>query len=361
MATKIDMKTIAILGLIAVIVLAGTGYITLNDTGLSINDQDTPTVLPDGTVAPAVPESSIRAATAQYQIKDALTKTANAAGATAYVGILVADSNGVFNPLNPTDEEEFASAPDYTQSTYSVGEDLIIAVSSDLDPTGGNETYPRWFYIKDLDHNVPIYAFPIRNPISAINQVKIGTTYKFTVNENVLVDTGYRVAWLAGNTNYWDFKTFEVYGRVAKQNMIVQITNKGVVGTTFNDGATWEDTDTETNANFTFTGDTEDLYFELVGEVNNVAFGLPTLAVSASGQVIQYNGVLVWTTDALGVDPIELTNDGWVPISKPDLTADVAYYYVIDAEQDGGIPNTGSSINKPYLLSKKFSSILFYL
>jgi len=127
--------------------------------------------------------------------------------------------------------------------------------------------------------------------------------------------------------------------------MIQQITNKGVVGCTLNDGATWEDTDGEINANFTLTADTEDMNFELIGEANDVAFGLPTLAVAASGQVLQYNAVVVITTDALGIDTLELFNDGWYQIDKPDLTADVGFYYVIDPIADKGIPARGTSFS----------------
>jgi hypothetical protein len=303
-----------------------------------------PTTLPDGSSPPSISDEDIRAGVAHWNIRDALTKTATASGDTAYVGIIVADANGVFDPLNPSEETEFDAAPDTSANTYSSGADLVIAVSSDNDPTGGYETYPRWFYISNLDHGAAIRSFNIRNPVSAISQSLSGGTYKFTVTVASLGDTVGTVKWVEGATPYWDFGTFEVYGRVAKDYLIQQITNKGVVGTTLNDGATWEDTDGEINANFTMTSDTEDLYFELVGEAADVAFGLPTLAVTASGQVLQYNAVLIWGTDATGVDPIELQNDGWKPMSKAGMD-EVAFYYVVDPIRDGCIPGTGGVID----------------
>lgn len=335
---KMDIKPIHLIAIgLAILVASAYGYINLGITPPTPSGPETPTT-------PTVPEEDIRAATAQWRIRDALSKTATESSDTAYVDIIRA-VNGVFDPLNPVEQMEFASDPDYSATTFSAGDDLVIHVTSDNDPTGGYETYPRWFYIKDLDHGVPVKSFDIANPIAAINQVKSGSTYTFTVNEARLGDTVGTVTWLEGTTNYWDFGTFELYGRVAKDYLIQQITNKGTVGCTLNDGASWEDTDAEINANFTFTADTEDLYFELIGEANDVAYGLPSLAVMASGQVVQYSAVLVWTTDALGVDPIELANDGWMPISKPDLTADVAYYYVIDPDRDGGIPDRGTNLD----------------
>jgi len=342
-----NMTYIILAGLLLFALSGGTALIqqSINDyTGSET--PETPSI-PD-TVTPAIPDSSIRAALGKWRIRDALTKTATAVGDAAYVGIIKADANGNFDPLDPQEETEFADTdPDIGATTYSIGDSLVIAVSSDNDPTSGDETYPRWFYVESLDHNAIIYAFNLANPISSITQTKSGTTYTFTVNKARCEDTGYRVAWLEGTTSYWDFKTFEVYGRVAKASVIQQITAGGVVLTTFSDGATWEDTDGEINANHTMTSDKEDLDFQMIGEANDVAWGLPYLMVGANGLVSQYNAVLIVTTDALGINVAELYDDGWQPINKPDLTDDLGFYYVITTE---GLPRTGEkfSISVPF-------------
>ncbi|MBU2634699.1 MAG: hypothetical protein KJ674_05680 [Nanoarchaeota archaeon] len=343
MATKIDMKTIAILGLIAVLVLAGTGYLTLNQTGLSVTDQ-TQTTPTDTTGAPTdgLTPTEIMSAKGQWLINDALTQTATASGDTGYVSIVVADDNGVFNFLVSSEETEYDAAPDTSARTYSSGQSLVLAVSSDNDPTSGEETYPRWFYISSLKHNAEIRAFDLANPIQALKGQKVGTTYKYTVTESMLGETVGKVTWLSGTTPYWDFGVFEVYGRVAKASIIEQFTSGGVVLTTFNDGATWEDTVAEINANHTMTSDKEDINFQLIAEANDVAFGLPYLGVSANGEVSQYNTVLVITTSALGINAQELYNDGWQPINKPDLTADLGFYYVLTTE---GVPNRGDKFS----------------
>jgi hypothetical protein len=334
-----DIKPIHILVVaLAIGLLASMSYI------------DIPGITPDGTTDPTDTGDTgetgltvIRSAKAQWNIRDKLTKIATASGDTGYVGIVRADANGNFDLLDPVEETEFDAAPDTSSGTYRSGDELLIAVSSDNDPTGGYETYPRWFYIESLADGASIKALPLRNPISAIS----GTPGNYKVNGGMCEDTGYDVAWLTGTTPYWVFGDyFELYGRVAKDYLIQQITNKGVVGCTLNDGATWEDTDAEINANFTLTADTEDLYFELVGEAADVAFGLPALAVGSNGEVKQYNAVVIWATDAIGMaDLTGLFDDGWVQISKPDMTADIAFYRIIDPVADGCIPSTGNVIN----------------
>jgi len=312
----------------------------------------TPTtpIIPTGPTQPTPPAATIppsgviTSAKAQWLIRDILTKTVTAAGDTAYVGIVKADASGYFNLLTPMEETEFDAAPDTSAITYSTGDELLLAVSSDNDPTGGSETYPRWFYIASLNAGAPIKALPLTNPISALTESVSGSNYKYKVSGATCETVG-TVQLLSGTTPYWDFGYFELYGRAAKDYLIEQITNKGVVGCTVNDGATWVDTNAEISANFTFTSDQEDLYFELVGEAANVAYGLPTLAVTASGQVKQYNAVLVWTTDATGIDPQPLIDDGWKQLDKVGLTGDVAFYYVIDPVRDGCIPASGGIIS----------------
>jgi hypothetical protein len=284
-------------------------------------------------------------AVAKWFLQEKLSKTAVGASDTAYVGIVKANSAGQFDLLNSYEETELDANPDTSSKTYTSGDKLLFAVSSDDDMTGGYEAYPRWFLIDNLQKGAIVYALPLRNPISAIG----GSVGAYTVDASKCEDTGQRVAFVGetgGSSQYWDFGTFELYGRVAKDYLIQQITNKGVIGCTLNDGATWEDTDAEINANFTFTADEEDLHFELIGEASNVAFGLPTLSVSSTGMVRQHKAVLVFATDALSMaDITPLLSDGWKQIDKPDMTADIAFYYEIDPVRDGCIPDTGEVIN----------------
>jgi hypothetical protein len=185
-----------------------------------------------------------------------------------------------------------------------------------------------------LQHGAPVKALPLADPISALTAYKVGNTYEYSVSGAMCEPFG-TVVWQEAATPYWDFGVFEVYGRVAKTHIIQQITAAGVVLTTFNDGATWEDTDAEINATHTMTADKEDLHFEMIAEANDVAWGLPFLAVAANGEVSQYSSVIIISTDALGINTAELYQDGWEPVNKPDLTADLAFYYPITTE---GIP-----------------------
>jgi hypothetical protein len=331
--------------LIVILVFAAVSWIyaegvfdnPLEDEGEEPTTPSEPNETVEGTV--------VHSAAGRWRIRDALTKTATASGDAAYVGIIRADANGVFDPLNPMEETEFDADPDTGKVLYSTGNDLVLAVSSDNDPTNGYETYPRWFYIKDLAQSAPIRAFSLTNPISCVDQFKSGNTYKFTVNEANLGETVGNVQWMANQTPYWDFGTFELYGRPAKTHLLFQTVNKGTVGASVTNGATWIDTDGEITANFTLTSDKEDIFLQLIGEQADTAFGLPFLGLSASGKISQYEGVLIFGTDANDLDAEELYNDGWEPIIAAGLYSETAYYYSINPVTDGCIPGTGGIIS----------------
>lgn len=307
-----------------------------------------PTTIPPTGIAPSgeplpEPEITYKSAVAKWSIRAALTQTDAAAGDTCYVGTLVADSNGVFDTLKKRESTEFDAAPDTSTRTYTTGDDIVIAVSSDDDAkTGATENHPRWFYIKDLSEGAAIRSFDIYNPISAISQTPGSST--FTVTESRLGDTVGTVKFVDDQTDYWDFGTFEVYEHAAKDYILAKITYAGATGSSVSNGATWIDTDAEITANFTLATHSEDLKFELNGETTNTAFGLPVLSVNEDGTIQQHNAVLIWGTDGTEVDPTDLTADGWQPINKAGLD-EVAYYYVIDPRTDGGLPTMGDSFS----------------
>jgi len=330
--------------IVAVLALSAYGYIDL--TNLLPAPQPTPQVIP----TPQIPGASItpgtHTANAKWQIRDALNKIATASGDTGYVSIARADANGYFNFLSAVEETEYDAAPDTSAGIYTTGDELVAAVSSDNDPTTGDETYPRWFVIQRLDVGAKIYALPLSDPLSGLTEYKTGSVYKYKVNYAVLEDTGQTVTWLEGATPYWIFGDyFDVYGRVDNAGIVQSITNKGTVGTSVNDGSTWDDTSTEVNANFTLVSDSEDFAFEITGEAADVAWGIPTLAVSSSGQVQQYEAVLVFATTATAISPIPILADGWLPMNKMGLTNNATYYYVIDPVRDGTVPSTGNVIS----------------
>ena len=336
--------TYAIIGILVIAVFAMySGYSWTPQGGVTGPD-DTPTVptLPDGTpVTPVVPSGSIRTGNAKWSISTITTQTASASGDTAYVGITVADSIGNFNPLVYSERTELDASPDTSANFYSAGDELLLVVSSDDDASGCNETYSQWFYIESLDHGADIKALPLQNPISALTEYKVGNNYEYKVTGSRCVATGQKVAWYeGGDGSYWNFGTFKLYERLADENTIVQHISAGVVGATYNDGATFEDTDSEINANYTFTGDSQVIYLQLVGQTTNGAWGVPTLAVTSAGQIKQYQGVIVFTTDAIGIDTQPIFDDGWQQMSKVGLTADLAFYYVVN-----DIPTLGNTLD----------------
>jgi hypothetical protein len=320
--------------LIAVIVLAAMSFgILANPFAPGTTVTPTP---PPGTTPTPPPGTVINTATAKWKISDALTQTATEAGDAAYVCTTRANQ-GKFNFLNPVEETEFDASPDTSSSYYTTGDELIIVVTSDNDPTSGDETYSRWFYIKYLDNGVPIKAFPTDNPKSALS----GSVGAYSVNEGMLVDTGMFVRWIADENKSWIFGDyFAVYGRIDNTKITQQISYNGIVGTQVTDGATWDDSSTEVNANQTLTADEVDFKFEVIGAASDVCWGLPQLVLTASGEVKQYVAVLVFGTEATTMPASPLYADGWKAINIVGLTGNVSYYYPIVPSRDGCIPTS---------------------
>jgi len=310
----------------------------------------TGTDIPEGTVinpvtgeptVPIIPQESIRTGTAKWGISTVTTQAATTTGDTAYVGICVADATGKFNVLVPNEKTEFdatAPAADESANFYSAGDELLIVVSSNDDASGCNETYSRWFYIESLDHGAAVKALPLHNPISALTEYGSSSNYLYKVDGSRCEVTGQTVAWYeGGDGSYWRFGTFKIYERLADENTIVQHISAGAVGATYNDGATFEDQDSDINANYTFTGDSQDIYLQLIGQEANGAWGVPTLAVTAAGQIKQYQGVIIFATDAVALLTQPVLDDGWNYMNVPSLTNDIAFYYpVYDIPALGG-------------------------
>jgi len=349
---KTQISAVMIIVMLLVSMGAIAAFVMFEDDIRGVFDQEeTPTgstiIGPDGSTIPTVPSEAIRTGNAKWHIKTVTTQTATASGDTAYVGVAVADSNRRFNPLVYSERtEKDADGSDTSSEFYSAGNELLIAVSSDDDASGCNETYSRWFYIESLDHGSPILSLPKRNPISALTEYTSGGNYLYTVDGSKCEVTGQTVQWYeGGDGSYWQFGTFKLYERLADENTIVQHISAGEVGATYNDGATFEDADSDINANYTFTSDTQSIFLQLVGEESDGAWGIPTLAVTSAGQIKQYQGVIIFATDAVAVVTQPIYDDGWEWMSVPSLTNDVAFYYVVDPFSEGCVPNVGDTLS----------------
>jgi len=303
---------------------------------------------PDGTIiTPTVPSEAIRTGTAKWSIETVTTHTASGSSDTAYVGFCVADQDGYFDMMDYVEKNEMAAAPpDESTNFFSVGDEILMVVSSDNDATDCNETYNRWFYIESLDHGAYVKPLPKLNPISALTEYTVGGDYKYKVDGSRCETTSQKVHWYeAGDGSYWSLGTFTLYERLADENTIVQHISAGVVGATYNDGATFEDADSDIVANYTFTGDSQDIFLQLIGEEANGAWGVPTLAVTSAGQIKQYQGVIVFATDAVGIDTQPILDDGWQQMNKAGLTGDIAFYYVVNPFSEGCVPGSGDTLD----------------
>jgi len=324
--------TYIVIALIALFAFSG-GTALIQQTIQDYTGEETPPPGSPDYVPPTVPSESIRSGTAKWGIDTVTTQTATTTGDTAYVSICVAQ-NGQFNVMLPSEKTEFdatAPAADESAKFYSAGDELLIYVSSNDDASDCNETYSRMFYIESLDHGSPVLSLPLQNPISALTRSGSANNYRYSVDGSRCETTGQTVLWYeGGDGSYWRFGTFTLYERIADENTIVQHISAGVVGATYNDGATFEDQDSDIDANYTFTGDSQDIYLQLIGETANGAWGVPTLAITSAGEIKQYQGVIIFATDAVGILAQPILDDGWQYMNVPSLTNDVAFYYVVN-------------------------------
>lgn len=294
-----------------------------------------------------VPPTSIRTGTAKWAISTTTTTTATASGDTAYVGILVADENGYFNPMEYSERTEMDASPDTSANFYAAGDELLMFVTTDDDATNCDESYGQVFYIESLDHGVSIKRLPKSNPISALTEYTDSNgDFVYKVDGAKCETDNQKVNWYeAGDGSYWHFGTFKVYERNDNDDQIIQHISAGVVGATYNDGSTYEDTDAEINANYTFTGNDQKIYLQMIGEASDGAWGVPVLGVTSGGQIKQYQGVIIFATDAVDIDTQPITDGNWKQMNKPGLLNDVAFYYVPNVFAEGGVPSQGDTID----------------
>lgn len=346
MAFKLKMIHILVIGM-AILLLSTYGYINLS----GIIPQPPAQVVPGPTPGPISPTApTLLPAVLRWVIKDAINGTDIGTSATAYVDICKADQNGLFDPLVTFDSQEYASTPDYSAEAVSQGDWLLIHVSSDRDATFGYEQYSRWFYILGVDDSASMKELTM----AQLQVAQTSPTYKYRI-----VDTGAfinTVKYLGGTTPYWDLGSFPLYSRVAKDYLIQSIVYNGVVLATLNDGASWEDDQSEiTDA--TLADDYEDIKLEFIAEDSDVVFGLPQLFIQQNGKINQYDSFIVvaFNTTKLGVS--EFTTKGWTPCNVPSLYAGAAYYRKVSPQ----IPNRGEkfsfSVNVPIDASAQSTTV----
>jgi len=282
-----------------------------------------------------VPDETPRdAAKLQFSLQNAITM-ASVSGSTTTVDV-VAVNDGVVDFLTKREAITVDSAPEQGALFYSEGQTLIFHVLSDTEvsDTYGEDYYDRWYWVT-IAEGADIHVF---TPSCVSVKTTSPYTYSWVGGGEV---TGFKVQYTAGTTPYWDLGVMYLYGRVDKVYLDIFVTQGGTTLSTVADGAAWDDTDAEVNANHTMTSTSEDIYFKLVSGYADYAFGLPMYTLSQAGQLQERRAVMMFTTAMTSIGTGVLYDEGWLQISKSDLYNEVGYYKVLDPM----IPSRGNTFD----------------
>lgn len=302
----------------------------------------TPPTTPTSPTTPTTPtDTEYSPAIMKWTIQDAITGTSHDAGDTAYVDISVLD-NGVFDPLSKSESQEFNADPDSSALTYAYGDTIVCHVCSDYtyevsSVEYGNETYDRWFYFT-LKPNEPVKELTA----SCLSASQSSPTYKYTIND-VGPATGYKVQYAVDVSGgfYWGLGAFELYTRAGDAHVDLYMQYAGTTMASVTDGSSWDDELGDQVADVTLATDTEDMELRVIAGCTDVCYGLPQLIVSQSGKIEEYRAVAVIATNATSIGLSTLAQDGWLPVNKVDVTAELIFYKIIDPQ----IPTRGTKFD----------------
>jgi hypothetical protein len=309
----------------------------------------------DGVVPPTVPEDGEEpiwpgtvydAATVKYVPQNFFTSSAAAAADTGYMDISLL-VGGVWDPLTLTEGFEYdaAGVADESALIYNYGDTIVMHVGNDVQWTKyENETYDRFLYCTLKPGE------PVRELSPGIITAVTTNPYTYQIT-GVGVDTNQDVSYAGGTSPYWGIGAVKLYPRAGYQDVDMYLNGangiimhrvteiKGgpmhetkYVGTFANNGInqTRQNNSTHGGTDYTMTTTTEDFSFELRAGAVNIAFGVPTYAIMASGKFEEYRAVVCLAFNTTLVQGTELLADGWSTVSKPDAYTETIYYRVID-------------------------------
>jgi len=277
------------------------------------------------------PPSTVRdAAKLQLGFHDAITD-ASVSGSTTELDIGKVKS-GYWDPLSSEETVSITTASFQSALYYKQGDILILHCLSDTDGTGGTDHYDTWYYVKLVEGEHVRGLTP-----STLETYQSSPQYLYTISLGTGESTGYTVSYTAGTTPYWDIGVLDLYSRSTAANLDTYLKHLGTTLASITGGTAFVDTDGEITANGTMTSTAEDLYVDVYAGAVDISYALPFYTISQKGQFMERRAVLVFSTAMTAIGTQVLYDEGWSTLSKPDLTAEVAFYKVLEPM----IPNRG--------------------
>jgi hypothetical protein len=118
-----------------------------------------------------------------------------------------------------------------------------------------------------------------------------------------------------------------VYPRAAPASFHTYFTYAGTgVLAKVEDGSSWVDTDAEITANATLGSTDEDAYFEVYVNTTNLGWGWPQMVTTTTGEIKNYEAVVIMASNLTALDSSDLTAEGWKQINDNTLTTEKAFY-----------------------------------
>jgi hypothetical protein len=248
--------------------------------------------------------------------------------------------NGKFSFLTVSDAVAGNSDPEQGTTQFAEGESIILVLSDTADPSGGEDYYDQWFYVASLREGAIVYNIGINNFVA----VQTSPSYLYTVSGGV--DTGQRVHWTSGTTNYWDVGRLGIIPRTDDASLDQYLQYGGTTMCRMVDGATEVDTQGEqgpsggstTAGDVTLNSHVEDLKYYVEIDTNDLAWAVPQLTVEVDGKINCYKTYVIVSTNCTSISVAKFQSEGWKIVADSTLTAEKAFYKEIPAM----IPASGS-------------------
>jgi hypothetical protein len=224
------------------------------------------------------------------------------------------------------DTKAQAANPQAMSTIWPEGTELLIHVSCTGNPSNGLDYYDFWgrTVLKD---QATVYMI---DELGDFTEDVVGTKYFYSFKKGTPIG---RVAWNSGTTNYWNIGKLPIFPRQAAADFDMYLSHDTGTLASVTDASTWVDTAGEVTGNVTFGSHTDErLSLKMIGANANLGWGRSQLIVMpTTGQLKEYYGVAIMSTDCLGIGVAELEAEGWMPITTGNLYNEKAFYKILYA------------------------------
>lgn len=313
-------QAVAVLALLVILVF-GAQYMGIINFGGQPGEPIIPGIpgtTPPGTTPPATVVGS--AAAIQFTAKNAIS---GASITSAFkVDFLRGSMDGEFNFLTGSYHQKTVdSAPEQSSESFSPGEWVVMHVACDADATGGTDHYDDWYAVQIGSGN-PVYR--LTKTYLAVTQSS--PTYKYKLSNIASAEKVGTVAWVPGQTNYWDIGSIVAWPRISGTNLDTYASIGGTSLSSLTDGSTWDTSATASN----MATDSATVVLKIDAGATDVCFGRPMFVVSSVGEIQEYRAFWVFSTAMTTINQAKLTEKGWKPVADSSLYGEKAFYKVVD-------------------------------